>query len=158
MIEPKTREAIRCCVNGESPWPLLLYGPAGVGKSCAGLVLCDYAAGCYWTMPDLCDQLIQIQKGHLRGEHGIILPRNFWNGIAASPLLVLDEIGCRERASDHHYECLKAALDARHGRPLLAISNLDPAALARVYDDRIVSRLAAGTILALGGKDRRIEG
>lgn len=157
MIDRRTREAIRCCVNAESPWPLLLHGPAGVGKTCAGLVLCDYARGCYWTMPGLCEHVIDLQRGRVQTDHGPVYQKSFWNGFSASTLIVLDEIGCRERASDHHYETLKTALDARHNRPLLCISNLNPSALVRIYDDRILSRLACGTVVELSGKDRRIE-
>lgn len=31
-------------------------------------------------------------------------------------------------------------------------------ATAKVFDDRIVSRLAAGTVFTLKGRDRRLEG
>jgi hypothetical protein len=38
------------------------------------------------------------------------------------------------------------------------ISNLEPEAIARVYDDRIASRLLCGTWYKLDGEDRRLKG
>lgn len=81
---------------------------------------------------------------------------NLWTELAESNLVVLDEIGGRERVSDHHYETVKRILDDREGRPLICLSNLDAARLAAIYDDRIVSRLMAGTTVILSGRDRRL--
>src|SRR5262249_12878111 len=79
-----------------------------------------------------------------------------WERIANAPLIVLDEIGSKERVSDHHYETVKGVLDKRHGRPLICISNLNLDEIKNVYDDRIASRLAAGTVFELLGEDRRL--
>ncbi len=76
--------------------------------------------------------------------------------IAKPSLVVLDEIGTRGMVSDAHYEALLTVLDMRENKPFIAISNLDHAALTKVYDARIVSRLSAGTIMEVTGKDRRI--
>ncbi len=54
-IDQMSRASIRGCVSGETPWPLVLLGSAGVGKSCAALCLADRCAGAeYFTLPFLC--------------------------------------------------------------------------------------------------------
>jgi len=76
----------------------------------------------------------------------------------APALLVLDEIGAREKVSDSHYEIVKHALDARidQGKPMVIISNNTPEELAKLYDGRIYSRIASGTVLNVTGEDRRL--
>ena len=68
-----------------------------------------------------------------------------------------DDLGARDRVSDHAYETLKKVLDSREGRPLIALSNARLSELARVYDDRIASRLSAGTLIALDEPDQRLK-
>src|SRR5262249_1273517 len=87
-----------------------------------------------------------------------IWPEDYWRRLGGQPLIVLDEIGAREAISDHHYDCLHRLLEARKGRPLVAISNLEPERIERLYDARIFSRLASGTVICLAGKDRRLDG
>jgi len=48
-------------------------------------------------------------------------------------------------------------LDERQDRPLLVLSNLDIKGIDTLYDERISSRLGAGTIVQLRGRDRRVE-
>ena len=76
-----------------------------------------------------------------------------------APLLVIDELGLRDRVSDFHLETVETAIDirTRSSRPLLVCSNLDLSVIGKMYDDRVFSRLAAGTVVELVGKDRRIE-
>src|SRR3990167_4114582 len=64
-IRPALRAIIRSLLAGEKPWPLVLLGPAGTGKTCAALCLLDHAGGSYWTVGMLCDRLIQAQQGRL---------------------------------------------------------------------------------------------
>jgi DNA replication protein DnaC len=149
-------------VAGEAPWPFFCHGPAGTGKTCAALCLLDHLAGGgeYHTAASLAELLAQAQQGRLtwyrEGYGGTVWPEKVWEGVRRECLVVLDELGAREKVSDHQYECVKRLLDERQGRPLVALSNLDLQALARVYDDRIASRLAAGTVLRLEGEDRRL--
>ncbi len=161
-IPPSLLGTLKELVSGNSPWPLFLSGPAGVGKTCAALCLLDLAGGEYHTVSGLCDLLIRAQQGrlewHYQGRGGIVWPERLWAAIAAAPLVVLDEIGTREKVSDAHYEAVRTAIDKRHGRPFVAISNFDLSHLARLYDDRVFSRLAAGTVVELDGADRRLTG
>lgn len=161
LIPDDLRAAIRSLVNGESPWPLLAYGGAGTGKSCAMLSLTDYAGGCYWTVGDLCETIIAAQQGRLMttGSNGCeyeSFESDVWSRISRQRFAVLDEIGSRAMVSDHHYNCVKKFLDMRTGKPAAYLSNLNPSELVRLYDDRIASRLASGTVLEITGPDRRI--
>ncbi len=155
------RAAIRLLVQGEGDWPLFVVGPPGTGKTCAALCLLDYAGGEYHTTPGLCETLIRSAAGrlewHTGGRGGMLWPETFWARLKAAPLVVLDELGARDRVSDHHYEAVKRVLDERHNKPLVFLSNLDLATLERVYDDRLASRIAAGTVVKVGGPDQRIR-
>jgi DNA replication protein DnaC len=76
----------------------------------------------------------------------------------SSSLIVLDDLGLRGRASDAQYDALQKFLLMRQDRPTVITSNLDLDRLAGVYDDRTASRIAAGTVVEIGGPDRRIDG
>lgn len=162
MIDAGLHATMRACCRGDSPWPLVLTGPAGTGKTCAALCLADYAEGRaeYYTTLGLCETVTRSQLGRLEwsncGRGGTVWPEQFWSSIASAALVVLDELGCREKVSDHHYECVKRLIDDRHGRPLVVVSNIALQGIAVVYDDRIASRLAAGTVVNVAGRDRRL--
>lgn len=160
MIAPDLRAKISRCAFGQGKWPLLITGQAGVGKTCAALCLLDIAASMtqYFTVAGLCDTLIRAMKGELDTPVRNCNPQTFWNWWARSSLCVVDEIGSRGIVSDHHYETLKAAIDSREGKPLVLISNLSLSSIGDTYDDRIASRIGAGTIISVGGPDRRMEG
>lgn len=163
-IHQSLRTVIRSLVSGESPWPLFLHGPAGTGKTCAALCLLDHVLiggktppTQYFTVSALCAALIESQLGRMENAVGAkVWPAEFWQRIYAAPLFVLDEIGARETVSDAHYDAVKSAIDSRAGKPFVAISNLPMARVEALYDARIASRLSAGTVIELGGADRRI--
>jgi len=160
LIRPDARQAIRRLVSGDDPWPLLMHGPAGGGKTCASLCLCDRCYADYETVRSLADRHISAQKGTLYYSGvtgGRCTPSDIWRDWSVHELTVLDEIGGRGVVSDHHYECVKEAIDARMGKPAIFISNHGPERLATLYDDRVTSRLAAGTVLELVDDDRRVS-
>ncbi len=146
--------------KGELPWPLLMLGPAGSGKTCAALCLLDHAGGFYYTAAGLCEVFIQAQQGRLTMPVNgrLVYPENLWAELAGTALVVLDELGAREKVTEFHYDTMKRLLDEREGRPLICVSNLNIGQLGRIYDDRVASRLAAGTAVALDGTDRRLIG
>ncbi len=154
------RLAIRRLITAEAPWPLVLTGPPGVGKTCGALVLLDYSGGAYYTVRGLNALMIQSQHGRLEWTHegrgGTLWPEKLWAKIAREPLVVLDELGVRG-VTDFHYENVQQLIEERNQRPLVVISNSPLADLARVYDDRIASRMAAGTVLHLEGDDLRLQ-
>lgn len=157
---PALEGPVRAVVSGASPWPLVMYGPPGTGKTCAALVLLDHAGGEYHTAADWARCIIDAQQKrlswHREGQSGPLTEEMIYRAITAAPLVVLDELGTRERASDHAYEVTKRLIDAREFRPLVVISNLDMDALAKVYDDRVTSRLGRGTVLHVEADDRRL--
>jgi hypothetical protein len=161
-IDPDLRAHVRRVVAGEAPWPLVIHGPVGTGKTCAALVLLDHVAPAppyyqnrptsYQTASELAERVIEAQQGRLE----VWVP-DLWKMIRDDALVVLDELGARSRVSDHHYDCVKRLIDERLGRPLVVVSNLALDQVAEVYDDRIASRLAAGTVVLLKGDDRRLR-
>lgn len=162
LIPDALRAALRELVGGKAQWPLLCWGPPGTGKTRSGLAVLDCcASGLYWEVPRLCDALIDAGKDRyeVKTQDGFRkrYPGHLWGGISDAAILVLDEIGARDRVSDFHYETVKRAIDERESKPAIYLSNLGPEALERIYDDRIASRLSAGTVIELAGDDRRIK-
>jgi len=162
QIDPDLRAMIRACVIGEKPWPLFLWGTPGNGKTSAArclLHLCE--VGQYLTVRKLCEQMNDAAMGRMEwsetGRGGKVFPADYRARYLERPtLLVLDEIGARTMVTDAHYEAIMHVLDCRKNKPFIAISNLDPDALTKIYDGRIVSRLSAGTMFQTMSKDRRV--
>jgi DNA replication protein DnaC len=75
--------------------------------------------------------------------------------VEEAALVVLDDIATREPTWAQR-EALLAILDARAGRPMVLTGNLSIEQLAEVVDDRAASRICAGTIIEVTGKDRRL--
>jgi hypothetical protein len=118
----------------------------------------DYSRGLYFTAASLCEAVIYGMKGELltpetRRPVSLL---ELWEEIGSSYLVVLDEVGSRSSVSDHHYEQVKRLIDVREGKPLVVCSNLSLPELLSVYDDRIISRLAGGTVVCVHGPDRRV--
>lgn len=150
---------MRDVMYGRAPWPLVLIGPAGVGKTCAALCLSDHTYGPrrYTTADELPHDCIAAGNGELweAGER-ITVPRlrERWK---RAELAILDEVGLRSEVSDWHFVCSKSWIDYREGRPLVVIANRTLAEIERIYDDRFASRLAGGTVVHYDGKDRRVS-
>lgn len=137
-------------VTGE--WPITMLGPVGTGKTCAALCLLDLVGTRrYTTVQTMCDELIAAQRDD--ADRG---PTDWWHRWSRAKCCVLDELGTRDKVSEFQYECVKRAIDSREGAPLICISNATIGELANLYDDRIASRLAGGTVIHFTGDDRRI--
>lgn len=149
------RHEIRGTTAGNLPWPLLFAGDVGSGKTCAGLCMIDTYGGWYIALPDLLLKLTEAQCDRIPSLASV---GSIWADWRKANLVVLDEIGARNQVSDHHYENLKRAIDLREGRPAVFVSNHELGELAEVYDDRIASRLAAGTQVQFVGDRRVAEG
>lgn len=160
LVEPTARAEILKCLAGTAPWPLVLLGEPGVGKTCAAMCVLDLARDgrVYRTVSGACGELIEAGKGTLYAGEYPVSVNQWWTRWEAAGVVCLDELGDRSVISDHTYGVVKRAIDAREGRPAIFISNLDMAGLDRLYDRRITSRLAGGTVIVLTGPDRRTQG
>lgn len=153
------RRMLACCESG-GPWPLVLLGSVGSGKTCAALCVLDRvdpSSRRYDGLPQLCETLIAIQNREREYGRAIDTPSWWWRRYRTVYCTAVDEVGARDRVSDFQYETLKRCLDERVERPSIFISNQRLEDLERVYDDRIASRLAGGTVLRFQGADRRLQ-
>lgn len=158
QITPAVRTRMSECASRGDAWPLVLVGAAGTGKTCAALCMLDRVVGSrrYFTVAGMCEELVAVMKGQVEYAMTTDTPRRWWKRYADMECVVVDELGARAAVSDFQYESLKRAIDERQGRPAIFISNLMPDQLESVYDDRIASRLAGGTVIRFAGEDRRI--
>ena len=96
------------------------------------------------------------ESGDLLWSSGVrVWPSEVYDRWKTANVTVVDELGTRA-LTDAMYDTLKRAIDDREGKPAVYISNKSIDQLHAVYDDRIASRLAAGTVIRMTG-DRRIR-
>jgi len=144
---PDLLAAIKLVSVAHQPWPLFVHGPAGSGKTCGSLAICDCVTkSTYTTLEDIADAVVNYAAPVI------------WEQAVAAELAVLDEIGMRAKSNDLHYTSLKKFADLRYGKATIYISNAEPEQIADLYDDRIASRLLCGSIVHVGGNDRRRTG
>ncbi len=161
-IPATLRQVLRSLVSGESPWPAFIHGPPGTGKTCAGLCLADHTPGAeWWTVSEFHEVVCAVRMGthtfSTEGGGGTFNTGSWWRFIESRPLVVLDEIGLRDRVSEPMYESVKMLLDKRQGKPLLVTSNLPIERIAAIFDDRILDRLICGTVFKIDGESMRHE-
>lgn len=160
LIPSALRSIIAEMVEGTKPWPLTILGAIGSGKTCAALALGDHVYGSmYETFRGHCDLIRTAEAGKMdwyeNGRGGKVHAHQIWRGYRAAPLVVIDEVGSREKVTDFQYDCLYDMLEEREYLPLLVVSNLTMAGLAANFDERVTSRLMAGTVVTVEGDDRR---
>jgi len=168
-VDETVKNVFRELLRGEREWPLFIHGIPGTGKTCAALALSDYLHPeevQYTTASDLASRYMDSWKaekkfdwsafGAYREIPNELAPRSPAKRIG-SMLVILDELGTRMNVSDTHYECVQKVLDMREGWPLIVISNKAVSGIAALYDARIASRCASGTVVELKGKDRRLS-
>lgn len=136
------RAVFKDLVTSQRPWPLYLHGAIGSGKTAAGLALLDHVGGLFFDCEELADLVAAGRFPELA------------ESIMRAPLVVLDELCCREKLTDLHYVAVKRLIDLREraGCRLIAISNAAPERLATAYDARIADRLLCGVVFDLGKK------
>lgn len=147
MVDHALRHRFSDLLDGRARWPLYLHGAVGTGKTLAALSLCDHAQPSYWTTVErLVDRRMAKDE-------------SCFETISTMRLIVLDEIGARQKDLDVFYQVIQDVADHREHKNRVAVyvSNLSPPELADLYDDRIASRLLCGTIYELTGPDRRME-
>ena len=55
------------------------------------------------------------------------------------------------------FEVMQEFLNRRQGKPTVITGNMSIEQIAKVYDDRVASRIAAGTLIEIDGDDKRLE-
>ena len=161
-ICPKTRKAVEQAFR-DKRFPILLYGGAGTGKSCA---MAWYYA--FWNGPakwhitgEYCEKIQRCRRyrsiveeydgrSYDATEHSFLRT-------AKDPqrLVCIDDLGLRG-SSDSVYEIVLNLIDCRKGKPTIITSNLNLDGIRQVYDERIASRLSAGALIEVTGPDRRL--
>lgn len=159
QLKPAAVTAVRQAVKSQH-YPILFHGPPGVGKSFAlGLFYASFPGNAKWFRAVEFVRLIQL----CRKDGSVMLPGAYsecgeghlWKTRIESPdALFLDDIGLRS-PTDSQYEILYELIDRRMGKPLFLSSNLSLGEIAKLYDDRIASRIGAGLRLEFTGEDRR---
>lgn len=162
-VDPRLIRVIRDTAETSGLWPLTLYGPTGTGKSSLlALLAASWPTNRvrYYLASDL---IALIQSARCRG--GVLLPGaartvsedHLWRSrVDAADLLVLDDIGTRG-PTDSAYDILHQIIDRRRRKPTALSTNLSPEELVDVLDDRIVSRLLAGTAVEMDSPDQRLQ-
>lgn len=147
LIDTRLRATFRELITGQVDWPLYLWGPVGAGKTRAALCLADLTISQVWTLDEVCGEIMACRAADV------------FDLVESQPFVVLDEIGLRVgSAADLPCSALHRFLECResHNHSVgLYIGNVAPKELASVFDDRIASRLLAGTQFELTGEDRR---
>lgn len=149
-VDPALLRVLGDLAEGRAPWPLLLYGNCGSGKTSAALALADIIETASYHTAESLASFVMNHHGH---EAEAELDR-----IGGKHLAILDELGTRLNVGDLAYSVVKRFADVREieaRRVAIYISNVPPAKLAELYDDRIYSRLTCGTVFELTGDDRR---
>lgn len=156
-------------------WPIYLTGPTGTGKSSAAACCfrraiatdCEAASNDnqwprYITWPVFCSRLItaRVDGITIQNEDGRTYQADeaaWWRRWSTKRLVVIDEIGLRT-ANEVRHEAMWQLLEHRRGLPTIVTGNLDAEGLTNTFDDRVLSRLLAGTWIRVGGVDQRLIG
>lgn len=141
-------------IFGRAKWPLFLWSSVpGTGKTCAGLVVCDlWPMSRAWRFEDFAADLVDVKMGR----HWCSTISTWWDFVQKRMFVLIDDVGAGPKeAKDTQYEALKGVLDRRIGLPLMLTSNLSHEALEKVFDARVVDRIAAGTVIEVKGESRR---
>lgn len=165
------REGYR--VDGKNPFPVLLYGPTGTGKSyCAALAYAQHETQALWYKASRFVRDINTCRSSrsktvacpyqggdpqfFGNRYDRTEAKLFEMASNSNILWVIDELALENKtpsARDIMYDLL----DCRQKRPTVVTCNLDLAAIADDYDDRVASRLACGMQLLVDGEDRRAQ-
>lgn len=79
----------------------------------------------------------------------------WWNRWRTKRLVVVDEIGLRT-ANEVRQEAMWKLLEVRRGLPTILTGNLDAKEVRQTFDNRILSRILAGTWIVVNGEDQRV--
>ncbi len=154
-------ERIGALARGTHPWPAVFTGKPGTGKTCTSLLILDAmlpaARLCYVLYPELCEKVGMAKGGRLLDGTRPVHAPELYRRWKSAHVAVLDEVGVRDRPTETQYEVLYKCLEYRPAQPTVIVTNLKLGELTALYDDRIGSRLAGGTVIDFGEEDLRLE-
>jgi DNA replication protein DnaC len=162
-VAPELQRAILAAIEADA-WPLFLHGAAGRGKSCAAACLyCRAPDRPIWvdTHPFI-HRIIRCRTGNPDyhdngfGSGYYDYESSLISKIKGASLVVFDDIAVR-RPSDAAFEIFLQLVNARQFKPTIYTSNISTD-LVELFDNRIASRLFAGTVIEVGGSDQRLGG
>lgn len=170
-IPENLRECLKLAEIGKVQWPIYIHGDPGNGKTCASLAISDHVDRSeFFTFEQFAAKTNDIRfgrsfftaggqmnpEGYREITHEIAWTVQRWNQhLVSVPLVLLDDVGTRDRASEAAYEAFKGLLDSRDGKPLIVTSNHDVSVMATIFDPRVFDRLASGTVVKLTESSRR---
>ena len=140
-----------CAASNPSPrLPIYVTGSVGTGKTGLAAVMYRLSRRPIWRRAD--SFLLDLSMGRSDTTY-----RDELRKAADASLLVLDDLGIR-KPSEGMFHLLFDVLELRKTKPTIITSNKTLDELSDQYTDgRIYSRLAAGTVMTIGGDDRRID-
>jgi DNA replication protein DnaC len=147
-------------------WPLYLMGPVGRGKSFTAAALyrrwVPGRVAKWTTFVEFSERSIHLSKNgslgiYVSGHWCEYTRESWWRSIREAALFVVDELGSGT-SNEWRNETLWQLLEARKSKPLIMTGNLTLDELRTKFDDRIQSRIAAGTTLNFAGRDMRLDG
>lgn len=157
---PATMDLPPSCAKWRgTPWAVTILGPTGAGKTWVGIRLlaelyCSGLEGRFVDAPAILDRV----KAEMSGEQ--TRDRGLFGQLVKAEALLLDDVSA-VRDTDYQRDRLVLLLRERYNaqRPTILTSNkLTLADLATSHlDAPIGSRLAAGIVVAIKGKDRRLS-
>ena len=140
------------CASGNPlpRFPIYVSGDVGTGKTGLAAVMYRIASRPIWRRAD--SFLLDLSMGRSDDTY-----RSELRKAADASLLVLDDLGIR-KPSEGMFHLLFDVLELRKTKPTIITSNKTIDELSDHYTDgRIYSRLAAGTVMQMTGKDRRVS-
>ena len=161
-VNESLRETLRETINA-GPYPLFLYGGVGSGKTSAmSLAHACWPTHSYWYrleefVTDITTCRQSKNKSVTKTYNGMPFDRTesmLWKFAASPNLWCIDDFGTRT-VSAAGFEIVFRLLNERKDKPTIITSNLSPEQLAELHDERIASRLRAGTVIEVTAPDRR---
>jgi len=158
-------------VNGKNPYPLLLWGPTGTGKSYVAALMHAHYEGvscfvranrfvqdivtCRSSRGKVASQRYQGGDPQYRGTSYERTEKQIWNMVCRQDSLwVIDELMLDNQTATGK-EVIYTLLDLRQKKPTIITCNRDLAGIAKQFDDRVATRISCGTQIKVDGDDRR---
>ena len=157
-VDARLQAAIKTAYES-GRWPWYIHGVAGGGKTCAAAFVYrtfptdknqwGEPLNFFWDCGKACRSLVCARANYEEWQEK--------RKIQCASIIVLDDVATREPTGPQ-LDALLSIINWRAGSPLIATGNASPAELADyVHDDRVVSRLCAGVIIEVTGRDKRLQ-